>query len=354
MLIDEPFVIWAGFGARDAAADVRTLAELANAKVMCTPRGKGIMPENHPLYLGVTGLGGAPGLVEGFARARPSRVLVLGSRLGEMTSFWSQSFVPKRGLIHVDVEPSVFGAAYPDVPTFGVPVDVGSLLHELIATWPKRAISHLNSLSSIPARSALRAEPGRVRPSYLMQVIQTIVVERSRAVVLTEAGNSFALGNHYLRFVEPKRYRVSTGFGSMGHATSGVLGAALGSGHQAVAIVGDGAMLMLNEISTAANYGIAAVWIVLNDSRYGMISQGMESLGWTPFETEFPEADFVGIAEAMGASGIRVDSESALEQALVGAMRAKGPYVVDVIIDRTERAPAGQRNHSLMKQTSGR
>jgi acetolactate synthase-1/2/3 large subunit len=269
-----------------------------------------------------------------------------------MSSFWSESLVPKGGLIHVDIDPNVFGAAYPEVPTVGVPVDVGGLLQALIATWPNRTQSQVIQINDVHARTTLTPELGRVRPSYLMQVIQSVVVERSRAIVLTEAGNSFALGNHYLRFTAPKRYRVSTGFGSMGHATAGVLGAAMGSGRKAVALVGDGALLMLNEISTAANYGIDAVWIVLNDSRYGMISQGMESLGWTPFETEFPEADFVGIAEAMGASGIRVDSETALEQALIAAMRTKGPCVVDVIIDRVERAPAGQRNQSLFKQTS--
>lgn len=353
LLVEEPFAIWAGFGARDAADDVRTLAELANVKVMCTPRGKGIMPENHPQYLGVTGLGGSTELVERLARTRANRVLVLGSRLGEMTSFWSPSLVPKGGLIHVDVDSAVFGAAYPDLPTVGVPVDVGSFLHDLIEAWPKQAVSHLTSLSSIPQRPAMRTHAGRVRPSFLMQAVQSVVVDRSTSIVLTEAGNSFALGNHYLHFKEPKRYRVSTGFGSMGHATSGVIGAVIGSGRKAVAIVGDGALLMLNEISTAANYGVPAVWIVLNDSQYGMISQGMQSLGWTPFETEFPEADFVSIAKAMGASGVRVDSEAAVEQALVMAMRAKGPFVVDVVIDYTERAPAGQRNQSLLKQTCG-
>jgi acetolactate synthase-1/2/3 large subunit len=354
LLVNDPFVIWAGFGAREAAAEVRAFAELTNAKVMCTPRAKGIFPENHPQYLGVTGLGGANGLIEGLSRARPHRVLVLGSRLGEMSSFWSPSLVPPGGLIHIDIDPSVFGSAYPNVPTIGVPYDVRSVIRSLIESWPRRTLSRINSCSQLPPRQSMRAESGRVRPSFLMQAIQSIVVDRSRAIVLTEAGNSFALGNHYLRFSEPKRYRVSTGFGSMGHATSGVIGATIGSSEKAVAVVGDGALLMLNEISTAANYAIPAVWIVLNDSRYGMISQGMESLGWTPFETEFPEADFVSIAKAMGASGIRVESEAKVEQALSLAMSSSRPFVVDVMIDCQERAPAGQRNQSLMKQTSGR
>ncbi|MGC4089920.1 MAG: thiamine pyrophosphate-dependent enzyme [Polyangiaceae bacterium] len=74
----------------------------------------------------------------------------------------------------------------------------------------------------------------------------------------------------------------------MGQAATGVLGAALGKAGKAFAIVGDGAMLMQNEINTAATYELDAVWIVLNDARYGMIAQGMQSFGRSPFETDFP------------------------------------------------------------------
>src|SRR6185436_12930611 len=108
--------------------------------------------------------------------------------------------------------------------------------------------------------------------------------------------------------------------------------------------------LMLNELNTAANYSLGCVWIVLNDARYGMIEQGMESVGWTPFETDFPRADFVAIARAMGADGIRVEREEDVAAALQAGLASLGPFVIDVIIDPTEIAPAGQRNQSLTKQ----
>jgi acetolactate synthase-1/2/3 large subunit len=136
----------------------------------------------------------------------------------------------------------------------------------------------------------------------------------------------------------------------MGQAAAGVLGAALGGRRKAFAILGDGAMLMQNEISTAATYGIDAVWLVLNDARYGMIAQGMESIGWQPFETDFPCADFLAIARAMGGDGARVQHETQLDVALRRALRAKGPFVIDVATDRTETAPAIGRNKSLLQQ----
>lgn len=350
LLADEPFVIWAGFGARHAADEVKKLAELSGARVMCTPRGKGVMPEKHPLYLGVTGLGGHAEPETYVRMARPARVLVLGSRLGEMASFWSRDLVPEEGLIHVDLDPSAFGAAYPDVPTLGVQGEIGAFLRSLIASWPSRG-----PRSSRPAEIRSSAGPlapretGAVRPSFLMEAVQQHVVEKCDATVLTEAGNAFLLGTHHLRFDGP-RYRVSTSFGSMGQAAAGVLGAALAGGNKAFAIVGDGAMMMNNEISTAANYGIGAVWVVLNDARYGMVEEGMRSVGWTPFETDFPRVDFVAIARAMGGDGVRVTCEAELAAALEAGRCALGPFVIDVLVDSSELAPSGKRNQSLKAQ----
>ncbi len=362
LLTSEPFVIWAGFGARHAAAEVRALAELTGSRVMCSPRGKGVFPENHPLYLGVTGLGGHAAVLEHARQGREGRVLVLGSQLGEMTSFWSETLVPAGGIVHVDTDANAFGAAYPDVDTYGITAEIKGFLAQVIAAWPEAA--ELNAAAPdpgprpfpadpLPAPNGAEREPGAVRPSFLMSVVQKEIVERTTAVVMTEAGNSYAFGSHCLRFDEPLRYRSSTGFGAMGHATAGVLGAALASRGKAFAIVGDGALLMQNEINTAATYGIDAVWIVLNDGGYRMIAQGMRSVGWQPFETEFVATDFVAIARAMGADGVRVEREADLAGALRRAREARGPFVVDVVIDPSELAPSGDRNRSLQRQGIG-
>jgi acetolactate synthase I/II/III large subunit len=351
LLSREPFVIWAGFGARHASPAIRELSSLTGAPVMCTPRGKGIMPETDSLYLGVTGLGGHSSVERYLQRERPARALVLGTRLGEMSSFWSPALVPEHGFVHVDLDRDVFGAAFPHVETVGIESEIGAFVEALLEAWPRAKRQARPSVVDVQvSRAPAAREVGPVRPSFLMSRIQRQVVEGTESLVLTEAGNAFALGSHYLRFVEPNRYRVSTGFGSMGQAAAGVLGAALGSGAKAFAILGDGAMLMQNEINTAATYGIDAVWIVLNDARYGMIAQGMESIGWQPFETDFSRADFVAIARGMGGDGVRVERESDVEAALEQALLARGPFVVDVTIEPSELAPAIGRNKSLLAQ----
>ncbi len=194
------------------------------------------------------------------------------------------------------------------------------------------------------------SENNLVKPQLLMAEIQRLIVEGSNAVVITEAGNSFAWGTHTLQFNTPGRYRVSTGFGAMGHAVTGVLGAALANNAKAVAIVGDGAMLMNNEISTAVQYQIPAVWIVLNDARYNMCEQGMAIQKIQGVDTEIPQTDFVAIARSMGADGIRVSHESQIEAALEKSLAATVPFVVDVLIDPTQVAPIGSRIQSLISQ----
>jgi acetolactate synthase-1/2/3 large subunit len=222
LLSSAPFVVWVGHGARRAASHVRAFARRAGAPVMSSPRGKGIFPEDDPLYLGVTGLGGHASVEAYLARHRPARLLVLGTRLGEFTSFWGQELLPTEGLVHVDLDPEVFGGAYPGVSPFGVQADVRSFLAAMLEAWPTEARRAAPRLASIRDESLPRPRQGElVRPSFLMQCIQRSVVEESDAIVLTEAGNAFALGSHWLHFTTP-RYRVSSGFGSMGHAATGV------------------------------------------------------------------------------------------------------------------------------------
>ncbi len=348
ILSRERFVVWAGFGAHRAADELLEFVERTGSYVLSTPRGKGAFPESHPRYLGTTGVGGHDRVPAQLRAAGVRRLLVLGSRLGEMSSFWLEDFIPPGGLIHVDLDPAVFGAAYPRAQTLGVRADCQLFLRSLLDAWKTNASEW--QLQPLPPTAPLEVEAGPVRPSFLMQALQRVVVQSSTSPLMADAGNSFIFCNHYLRFDTPGRYRVSTGFGSMGHASAGVLGIALGKRTKAFAVVGDGAMLMLNEVNTAACYGIDAVWVVLNDGGYGMVDQGMRMIGWQPFQTRFPRVDFAGVARSMGADGVTVETERELERALERALLEKGPFVVDVRVDADEMAPAGLRNQSLEAQ----
>jgi acetolactate synthase-1/2/3 large subunit len=344
------FAIWAGFGARGAAQEVRRLAERTGAAVMCSPRGKGVFPEDHEQYVGVTGFGGHAEVKEYLSAFPPEYILVLGSRLGEFTSFWDPAFVPSEGFVHVDLDPEVPGASFPDARTHPVQAEVRLFLRALLERIPERP--------GRPAWSARVRESGPaprsnapIRPEVLLQAVQRCVVERCGAPLLTDAGNAFAWGSHSLRFAAP-HYRTSTGWGAMGHAPCGVIGAAKGRGGVAVALVGDGAMLMQSEVSTAVRYAIPAAWIVLNDGAYGMIAQGMRAQGLCPLETDLPATDFAAWARALGADGVCVEDELQLDAALARIESLARPLVLDVRVDPTEPAPFLKRVQSLIRQTT--
>jgi acetolactate synthase-1/2/3 large subunit len=349
LLSEGSFAIWAGFGARGAAAGIRELAERSGAAVMCSPRGKGIFPENHPQYVGVTGVGGHESVMNYMQDCSPQRILVLGTRLGEPTSFWSKDMIPAKGFIHVDVDPKVPGVAFPFADTLPIIADANIFVKALLEHFPEQTEQNI-ALPNPKQDKIAPTDSNLVRPEILMQAIQRIVVDGSDAVVLSESGNSFTWTTNMLRFPQANRYRVSTGVGSMGHNVTGVVGAAKGLNGKAVAVVGDGSMLMNSEVSTAVKYQLPTVWIVLNDGYYNMCNQGMTLLGMKGADAKLPDTDFSLIARGMGAEGIRVEAEVNLESALERAMAATGPVVVDVTIDPTRFAPSKGRNKSLSAQ----
>lgn len=364
-LKEQPFVIWLGHGARGAARRVRHLAEVSGAQVICSPRAKGIFPEGHKLFLGVSGLGGHRAVNQLMIQQKPKWALVLGTRLGEATSFWDEDLLPKQGFIHVDLDPEVPGTAYPEAMTWAVHAEIDGFLEELLRYFPVGSDErpfHTRGLAPHPwHRAAPRLMPLRlagegptagatVRPQALMAVLQRRVVEGSDAIVLSECGNSFAWTTHHLCFDEPGRYRVSTLFGSMGHMCSGVVGAALGAGRRAVAVVGDGSMLMTSEVSTAVQYQVSAIWVVLNDAGYGMCRDGHQALGLTDAHVDFPRVDFVKLARSLGAEGCQVKCEGHLDRAFDQALEASGPFLIDVHIDVREASPLLERFESLIRQ----
>ncbi|MBW4493055.1 MAG: thiamine pyrophosphate-binding protein [Oscillatoria princeps RMCB-10] len=350
------FAILVGFGARHAVKQIRKLAEATGAAVMCSPRAKGIFPENHPQFVGVTGFGGHQSVFEYLKKFDPQRVLVLGASLGEFTSFWNPGLINYRRFIQVDSNREVLGVTYPSDKVLCVESEIRPFVKKLYREYQNKYRGSQSSLPPLPHPTPLSVEyrsDAPVQPEVLMDAIQRIVIDKHDLLVMAEPGNSFAWTIHCLRFAKPN-YRVSVGFGSLGHFVTGVIGASLARQQKAVVIAGDGAMLMNGlEISTAVKYEIPAIWIVLNDGRYNMCEQGMALQKFKNVDVRIPEADFVMIAQALGAEGICVEKDTDLEAALERAVASTKPFVLDVRIDPNVVAPIGSRVKSLMAQTPG-
>ena len=345
-LSGKKIVLWLGFGARESSGLVRAFAERTGSAVMSSPRGKGIFPESHPQYLGVTGFGGHADLFEKMDQFAPDIVLVLGSKLGEFTSSWNDRFFGGKDVIHVDIDEQVFGASFPQQHYFGVLSDIGGFLSDVLPQLPPRKPISFppNEFDFVPGNR------DRLCPGTLLKKIQRSLIEDAALPLFADGGNSMAWGTHLLRFDQP-HFRISTGYGSMGHAASGVIGMALANEkRKAVALIGDGAMLMNGtEINTAVKYRIPAIWVVLNDGLYNMCRQGNALQGIKEIDCHIPLVDFAGFARSLGAEGLLVTDVKSLKAAISHAQTSPHPCVLDVRIDSNVLAPIGSRIKTLTK-----
>lgn len=343
-LADRRVAVVVGFEARDAAPGVRALAERLGALTVCTPRGKGILSERHPLCAGVIGFAGGEETLAALSTDVPDVLLCLGARLGESSSQWSDALRPRQRIVQVHPSVERMGGCFPDVPLLTVQAPVRDVVDGLLARL--RPTDQPAVQRARPSPSVAGRNDGLVRPSALLAAMQEVVVDGSDALVMAESGNSFAWAISRLAFATP-RLRVSVRWGSMGHFAAGAIGPAAVLDRRTVALVGDGAMLMNQEVATAVRHGLPAVWVVLNDHGYTMCRQGTAAQDIRGVDCDLAPVDFAAWAAALGARGLRVDREEQLHETLRRALSTRGPCVVDVRIDPTEPAPIGRRVRAL-------
>lgn len=340
-----------GHDARHAAAAIRELVDRTGARVLYTPRGKGIIPDDHPHLAGGLGLAADDPSDRLLDHDPPHDVLVLGSRLGESSTAWSPRLAPRGLLVHVHPDPAPLAGPYPECELLTIHADVGAVVDGLLARIPPPPTAlPLTAPPIRPPPPPLEGPPsaGVVRPRALLDAIQREVVDRTDTLLMAEVGNAFAWALHHLRLPDP-RLRVSVDWGSLGHFAAGVIGPVLAGRGRALALVGDGAMLMGNELATAVRLALPAIWVVLNDRGYGMCRHGMSALGLGGADLDLPPVDFARLALSHGAAARRIDDEGDLPEALTWALAQPGPVVLDVRIDRDEPAPIQRRLRGLAR-----
>ncbi|KAL2073066.1 hypothetical protein VTL71DRAFT_10390 [Oculimacula yallundae] len=335
------FILWIGYGARRSAEKLLQLADRYHTPVVSTPRGKGIFPENHPLYRGVTGVGGTIGSTD-LVEKPPHGVIVLGTSLAEFSSFHIQLAWTETEIICISLKPDEMRRNLPP-NALVLEADINKLLQHMTNSLPQVSRSQ-HPPPTIPWKEA--AQPNQIHPQTVMSVVQEVVINQHNLPVFVDIGNSLCWATHHLRFTHSGKYRVSVNFASMGHACCGAVGLA-SSGMTAVAIVGDGAMLMQSEVSSAVQYGFAVIWLVMNDARYNMCYQGPRAWGQVAPDCNIPEVDFAMYAKALGCQGRVARTGEELKTVLEEAILCKKPFVVDVKIDPDAFAPSEGRAKSL-------
>jgi acetolactate synthase-1/2/3 large subunit len=354
-----------------AADELISLAELLQIPVVTTPKAKGVFPEDHPLSLGVFGVAGTPQSERYLLNGNKKCTKKIDGLLAIATSFnewgthtWDERLKPAKSLIQIDIDPHELGNNFP----FSVAIsgDARVVLKELLfeikrqlgkAKGIKEKINYRrNDISAFKAinkrhfdEEKMVSDAVPILPQRLMEDINNACPDDT--IFFIDIGNNWAWATHYLKVGRPYSFFTGLGFASMGYGAAASIGGKLAEPDKPViAICGDGGFLMNgNEIATAVDYDIAVIWIILNDSQHGMIYHGKKMLD-TPggFNTQFKGVDFVKMAEAFGATGIKITKPGELNQALINQIiESKQPTIIDVQVDPEEAPPISSRIETL-------
>ena len=344
--------------------------------VMTTPDAKGIFPERHALSLRVFGTAnciwpfywlnlGRPAGITPYDLTPYDAIVVIGSSLGDLaTSKWYPNLMPQNGHFYqVDIAPETIGRSYPLKK--GIVAEAGAFIkciHENMHNYtPDRGViderkellkTIKKDISPFFAQSQYYDNGNPFEPAALMRVLdQNLPVEKETHIYV-DAGNCVGWANHYLAMDHKWNIYSSLSMGPMGFAVGAVTGGKIGRPDATcICITGDGAFLMQgSEVSTAAQYRIGAIWIVLNDNNLSMVSQGMNQFFhdakdpeiWSELY-ELGQPDLEKYSEGLGAQAYTVNEPTELEKLLPLVLERandnRRPQVIIVNIAKTSIPP---------------
>jgi acetolactate synthase I/II/III large subunit len=354
-------VIYAGGGVvnANASAELRDLALSDRFPVTCTLMGLGAFPAPHEQWLGMLGMHGTR--AANYAMDEADLIVGIGVRFDDRVTGKLSEFAPRAKFIHVDVDPAEISKNVPaHIPIVG---DAKNVLARLVTEYRALAAdrSRLEDwwqrIEGWRAQYPLTYEDSadaEIRPQRAVQAVHEAT--GGEAIITSDVGQHQMWTAQYYDFPEPRRWINSGGLGTMGFGLPAAMGAAVGCPDKTVvAISGDGSIQMnAQELATCAQNRIPVKVVILNNGYLGMVRQWQE-LFWDKRYSHvdmgsFP--DFVKLAEAYGATGIRLTDKSTLVDDLKAAIATEGPVVVDVRVTAEENVypmiPAGQAARDMV------
>ncbi len=337
---ERPLILAGGGVLRAGATDALiALAEATAIPVVAAFRRYDVFPNDHPLYLGGTGVGSSPVVA---ARLREAdALLALGTRFSEMTTGGYEAPAPGTRTIHIDIDPDVVGVNCD--PALGIVADAGEALRALRAAAAIRPDPGLEARQSAARRdrdhfeaaTAARPVPDREPVDPLGVVADLARLLPPEAIVTGDAGNHWGWFARHHRFRPPGRYLGPTS-GAMGYAMPAAVGAALARpGVPVLAVAGDGGFLMTGqELETAVRHQLPVIALVFDNRSYGTIRMWQErAYPGRVSATALGPVDFALFARSLGAHGERVANNRDFAPALERALALRRPALIQVDTD---------------------
>lgn len=336
-------VLYLGYGAASdgGARAARVLIEKLNIPVAYELLGKGIVPDDHELNVGVTGFWGSPAANEACKRA--DVVLAVGTKFAELdTCSWSPGAVfaiPPSALIHIASDSDEIGRSYR--PTMGFVADPVLALEAIVGaladtvSTPPRLDDDLRKIRSDFAQRLLGMQRSEGIPMHPARAVAEVGdALPAGAILVGDTGWNKNGVAQQLKTSSPGTFLAPGSYATMGFGPTAALGAALdGSGAPVVALIGDGAFLTsISVVLTAVEEKIPVVWVVMNNSGYGSIA-GLQRLGFgSEYGTRFDTSlmSFPALARALGADGARVERTGQVGELLRAAIVARKPYILEI------------------------
>ncbi|MGA8968396.1 MAG: acetolactate synthase 3 large subunit [Pseudolabrys sp.] len=350
-----------------AACDLlRELVKLTGYPITSTLMGLGAFPAADPKWIGMLGMHGT--LEANMAMHDCDVMICIGARFDDRITGRLDAFSPGSKKIHVDIDPSSINKnVKADVPIVG---DCAHVLEDMIRLWRTGAnhpdkkslqmwwtqIDNWRSRKSL----AYRSSNDVIKPQYAIQRLYELTKDKD-VYITTEVGQHQMWAAQFYGFQEPNRWMTSGGLGTMGYGLPASVGVQLAHPKSLVIdIAGEASVLMtMQELSTAVQYRLPIKIFILNNNYMGMVRQWQELLHGGRYAESYSEAlpDFVKLAEAYHAHGIRCAKPADLDRAIKEMIAIDKPVLFDCVVDPKENCfpmiPSGRAHNEMLLGDAG-
>lgn len=349
-------VIYAGGGVLTSGChqELLTLVEMTGFPVTMTLMGLGCFPGTHPLSLGMLGMHGT--YRANMAVNNSDLLIAIGARFDDRVTGKVEEFAKGADIIHIDIDPtSIQKNIKVNIP---IVCDAKDALQQLIEALKKegRQPDKVESLKSWHTQLTVWRNEQRLRfdrtteaikPQYVVEKLYELT--KGKAIISTEVGQNQMWAAQYYLFDVPRTFLTSGGLGTMGYGFPAAIGAQIAFPDKIVIdIAGDGSIQMnIQELATVKQYNLPVKIAILNNGYLGMVRQWQERFYDNVYaHTDIMVApDFVKLAEAYGALGLRATKSNEVEPLIIKALETPGPVIMDFVVDREEgvypMVPAG-------------
>ena len=330
--------IFVGGGAilSGASEELYTFAKKVDAPVTDSLMGKGAFPGTDPLYTGMLGMHGTK--TSNYGVSECDLLIVIGARFSDRVTGNAQKFAQNAKIIQIDVDVAEMNKNV--MISAGVVGDIKVVLDRLNerleqqdhAEWVTKIQEYKEKYPLVYHKDVLSG------PFVVEEIYRQT---KGEAIISTEVGQHQMWAAQYYKYTKPRTFLTSGGLGTMGYGLGAALGAKSGREDKVVVnIAGDGCFRMnMNEIATAVRHNIPVIQVVINNHVLGMVRQWQNLFyGQRYSATVLNDAvDFVKLAEAMGAEGIRATTQEEFKSAFEKAMNLGRPVVIDCQIDSDDK-----------------